>query len=84
MRLNFSISEFSNGRCRRLLGSLLAVLVVSAGTLGVESGAGVPLRLRVPAGWLDTASSYPMMATSLVVASATLLLVPVLLPFDRR
>ena len=68
----------------RLLGSLLAVLVVSAGTLGVESGAGVPLRLRVPAGWLDTAGSYPGIAMSLVVASATLLLVPVLLLFDRR
>ena len=63
----------------RLFGSLLAVLAVSAEAVG--DGLGVPL--RVPVRWLDTAGSYSVLAGSLVVASATPLLVPVLL-FDRR
>jgi len=68
----------------RRFGSLLAVLTVAAGVLGAGSNADISLRLRVPAGWLDTAGSYPVLTGSLVVASATLLLVPVLLVFERR
>ena len=67
----------------RILGSLLVAAATVAGLFEAESGPDVPFRPGMLVGWLEAAGSYPVMSTSLVVASATLLVMPVVLLFGR-
>ena len=67
----------------RILGSLLVAAATVAGLFEAESGLELAFRPGMLVGWLEAAGSYPVMSTSLVIASATLLVMPVVLLFGR-
>ena len=67
----------------RILGSLLVAAATVTGLFEAESGPEFAFRPGMLVGWLEAAGSYPVMSTSLVVASATLLVMPVVLLFGR-
>jgi hypothetical protein len=67
----------------RVLGSLLVAVATVTGLFEAESGPEFAFRPGMLVGWLEAAGSYPVMSTSLVIASATLLVMPVVLLFGR-
>ena len=67
----------------RILGSLLVAAATVTGLFEAESGPEFAFRPGMLVGWLEAAGSYPVMSTSLVIASATLLVMPVVLLFGR-
>ena len=67
----------------RILGSLLVAAATVAGLFEAESSPDFPFRPGMLVGWLEAAGSYPVLSTSLVIASATLLVMPVVLLFGR-
>ena len=67
----------------RILGSLLVAAATVTGLFEAESGPEFAFRPEMLVGWLEAAGSYPVMSTSLVIASATLLVMPVVLLFGR-
>ena len=67
----------------RILGSLLVAAATVTGLFEAESGPDFPFRPGMLVGWLEAAGSYPVLSTSLVIASATLLVMPVVLLFGR-
>ena len=67
----------------RVLGSLLVAAATVTGLFEAESGPDFAFQPGMFVGWLEAAGSYPVMSTSLVIASATLLVMPVVLLFGR-
>ena len=67
----------------RVLGSLLVAVATVTGLFEAESGPEFAFRPGMLVGWLEAAGSYPVLSTSLVIASATLLVMPVVLLFGR-
>ena len=67
----------------RILGSLLVAAATVTGLFEAESGPDFAFRPGMLVGWLEAAGSYPVMSTSLVIASATLLVMPVVLLFGH-
>ena len=67
----------------RILGSLLVAAATVTGLFEAESGPEFAFRPGMLVGWLEAAGSYPVLSTSLVIASATLLVMPVVLLFGR-
>ena len=67
----------------RILGSLLVAAATVTGLFEAESGPEFAFRPGMLVGWLEAAGSYPVLSTSLVIASTTLLVIPVVLLFGR-